>query len=103
RRLANAAPEPATRHDNALDLRRLGKTHHRIVVEVSGAVSRSRDHGAAELHRAGPALGNAAAIARAGQPDRVAQYPEQGRLGLDIDIVGFSVNGQSNHARPLKL
>src|SRR5262249_25378698 len=78
-----APPPPATRHDNALDLRRLGKTHHRIVVEVSGAVSRSRDHGAAELHRAGPALGNAAAIARAGQPDRVAQYPEQGRLGLD--------------------
>src|SRR5262245_60585476 len=27
-------PEPAARHDNALDFRRLGKTHHRIVVEV---------------------------------------------------------------------
>src|SRR5215813_14300491 len=34
RRLANAAPEPAARHDNALNFRRLGKTHHRIVVEV---------------------------------------------------------------------
>src|SRR5215469_4344463 len=34
RRLANAAPESAARHDNALDFRRLGKTHHRIVVEV---------------------------------------------------------------------
>src|SRR5215470_9511212 len=34
RRLANAAPESAARHDNALDSRRLGKTHHRIVVEV---------------------------------------------------------------------
>jgi len=27
---------------------------------------------------------------------RVAQHPEQGRIGLDIDIVGFSVNGQCN-------
>ena len=34
RRLANAAPESAARHDNALHFRRLGKTHHRIVVEV---------------------------------------------------------------------
>src|SRR5262249_26002207 len=33
RRLATAAPEPAARHDNALNFRRLGKTHHRIVVE----------------------------------------------------------------------
>jgi hypothetical protein len=27
-------PESAARHDNALDSWRLGKTHHRIVVEV---------------------------------------------------------------------
>ena len=34
---------------------------------------------------------------------RVAQYPEQGRIELDIDIVGFSVNGQGNHGRPPEL
>jgi hypothetical protein len=34
---------------------------------------------------------------------RVAQYPEQGRIELDIDIVGLSVDGKGSHTHPPKL
>src|SRR5215472_10565437 len=50
------------------------------------------------MHRAGPALGNAAAIARAGQPDRVAQHPEQRGVGLHIHVIRSSVDGETGHS-----
>src|SRR5262249_35333379 len=42
------------------------------------------------MHCAGPALGNAAAIARAGQPDRVAQHPKQRGVGFHIHVIRSS-------------
>jgi hypothetical protein len=54
------------------------------------------------VYGAGTAQGDPATVFGAGESYRVAQYPEQGRIGLDIDIVRFSVNGQRNHARPLE-
>src|SRR6516165_4745399 len=50
------------------------------------------------MHRAGPALGNSAAIARAGQPDRVAQHPEQRGVGLHIHVIRSSVDGETGHS-----
>ena len=36
---------------------------------------------------AGAALGDAAAIFGAGQADLIAEHPQQGRFGLDIELV----------------
>jgi hypothetical protein len=52
---------------------------------------------AVDVYGAGTAQGDPATVFGAGESYRVAQYPEQGCIGLDIDIVGFSVNGQGNH------
>src|ERR1700730_9002341 len=52
------------------------------------------------MHGAGAALGDAAAVFGAGKPDRVAQHPKQGRVGFDIDVVIFAVDGKGRHTRP---
>jgi hypothetical protein len=46
---------------------------------------------------AGAALGDAAAILSAGQPDRVAQHPQQRGVGIDIDLMGLSIHGEISH------
>ncbi len=51
-----------------------------------------------DLHRAGAALGDAAAELGAGQPDLVAQDPEQRRVGLDVEVVAPSIDGEGDHA-----
>ena len=43
---------------------------------------------AVDVHGAGAALGDAAAIFRAGQAEPFAQHPEQGRVGFDVDWRG---------------
>src|SRR6185437_2203170 len=58
---------------------------------------------AVEVHGATSALRNPAAVARASQPDRVAQHPEQRGVGFDVDLVGFAVDGKRDHPRPLEL
>src|SRR5262245_6816630 len=50
------------------------------------------------MHCAGPALGNAAAIARAGQPDRVAQHPKQRGVGFHIHVIRSSIDGETGHS-----
>src|SRR5262245_24840341 len=50
------------------------------------------------MHRAGPALGNAAAVTRAGQPDRVAQHPEQRGVGFHIHVIRSSIDGETGHS-----
>ena len=52
---------------------------------------------AVDVHGAGAALGDAAAIFGAGQADRVADDPEQRRVGFNVDVVGLSVDGKGNH------
>ena len=41
---------------------------------------------------AGTANFNSAAIFRAGEADRIADHPEQGRARVDIDLIGFAVD-----------
>src|SRR5579862_7745576 len=52
---------------------------------------------AVDVHGAGAALGDAATIFGAGQADRVADDPEQRRVGFSVDVVGLSVDGKGNH------
>ena len=52
---------------------------------------------AVDMHRAGAALRDAAAEFRAGQADHVAQHPKQRRIGLDIDLLGRSVDFDRDH------
>src|SRR5262249_57985063 len=54
-----------------------------------------------DVHRASTALGNPAAIFRAHQTERIPQHPEQGRVGIDIDVVGSPVDGKTRHPLPL--
>jgi hypothetical protein len=46
---------------------------------------------------AGAALGDAAAILGAGQPDRVAQHPQQRGVGVDIDLMSPSIHAEISH------
>src|SRR5215472_2004484 len=51
-----------------------------------------------EMHRAGAALGDAAAIFGAGEPQLVTQDPEQRRLRLDIQLMALAVHRDGGHA-----
>ena len=42
---------------------------------------------AIDVHGAGAALRDAAAVFGAGQAERVAQHPQQRRIGIDIDVM----------------
>src|SRR5882672_3868848 len=55
------------------------------------------DRRAVEMYGARPALGDAAAVFGAGEADLLADHPEQRRIGVDIDLVGLAIDGQSNH------
>src|SRR5207248_39854 len=61
----------------------------------TGASRRSVD-----VHRAGTALGDPAAVFGAEQAKRIPQYPQQRRLRIDIDIVGPSVHFKTRHGSP---
>src|SRR6516225_6137693 len=52
---------------------------------------------AVDVHGAGAALSDAAAVFGANQSDRIAQHPKQRRVGFGIDVVGLSVDGKGNH------
>src|ERR1700733_523530 len=52
---------------------------------------------AVDVHGAGAALGDAATVFGAGQADRVADDPEQWRVGFNVDAVRLSVDGKGNH------
>ena len=43
---------------------------------------------AVDVDGAGAALRDAAAVLGAGQPELVAQHPEQRRVGVGVDLVG---------------
>jgi hypothetical protein len=55
---------------------------------TDGHLARARGD-AVDMHGAGTAQGDPATVFGACESYRVAQYPEQGRIGLDIDIVGL--------------
>src|SRR5262249_47724352 len=61
---------------------------------------RARAHrNAVDMDGAGAALGDAAAVLGAGQPDRVAQHPQQRRVGVDIDLMGLSIHVEISHVQ----
>src|SRR5215471_21701126 len=51
------------------------------------------------MHGAGAALGDAAAVFGAGQSDRVAQHPQQRRVGIDIHLVRLSIHVEISHVQ----
>src|SRR4051794_33557754 len=65
---------------------------HRAQGQRAGA---GRD--AVDMHRAGAALGDAAAILRAGHAELLADHPQQRRVGLGLDGVRLSVDVELGH------
>src|SRR5712691_8386482 len=59
--------------------------------------------GAIDVNRAGAALGDAAAIFGAGQPDVFTDRPKQRRVRLDVDIDGLSVDAELCHGISLRV
>jgi len=55
---------------------------------------------AIDMHGAGAALRDAAAVFGAGQADVLADRPEQGRFRLDVDIVILAVDVEAEPFRP---
>jgi hypothetical protein len=49
------------------------------------------------MHRASAALRDAASVLGSGQSNVLAQHPQQGGVGIDIDRLGFSVDGERDH------
>ncbi len=54
---------------------------------------------AVDVHRAGAAHGDAAAVLRSGKVEVVAQDPQQRHLGLDVDGTDPPIYGQLEHSR----
>src|SRR5262245_41500045 len=52
---------------------------------------------AVDVHGAGAALGDAAAIFGSSQTDILPDRPQQWRIGCDVDLVALSVDGQPCH------
>jgi hypothetical protein len=50
-----------------------------------------------EVHRAGAALRDTAAELGAGHAEVFTQYPEQGSIGADIDLMPLAVDNDRNH------
>jgi hypothetical protein len=48
---------------------------------------------------AGAALGDAAAVFGAGQSDRVAQHPQQRRVGIDIHLMRLTIHVEISHVQ----
>ena len=53
---------------------------------------------AVDVDGAGAALGDAAAILRAGQADSLANHPEQRRIRFDVNLMRFSIDAETDHA-----
>ena len=73
---------------------------------LSGDAADLSDAGASgfsiDVNGAGAAERHAAAEFSAGHTERVAEYPEQGHFGTDVDRLGFSVQGEGDgHGAPL--
>ena len=58
-------------------------------------------HLAVDVHRAGAALRDAAAVFGAGEPDLLADDPQQRRIGLDLHVTDLAVDVELCHERPL--
>src|SRR4051812_17153724 len=57
-------------------------------------------HFAVDVHRAGAALRDAAAVFRAGEANVLADDPEERRVVLDAHVADFAVDVQLRHASP---
>src|SRR5262245_7884927 len=60
--------------------------------------ARSHRH-SVHVNGAGAALGDSAAVLRAGETYLFPQYPQQRRAGIDINVVGLSIDGEMSHWR----
>src|SRR5207245_1645502 len=58
------------------------------------------DRGAIEVHRAGAALRDAAAVLGAGEADLLTDCPQEGRAGVDVDLERFAIDRQARHELP---
>src|SRR5262249_14229530 len=62
---------------------------------------RARSHGrSVDVNGAGTALGNTAAVFRAGEANLLPQHPEQRSARVDINVVGLSVDAEMSHSQP---
>src|SRR5207249_813100 len=81
-----AAGREALDRGDLLALRRGDRQHARA------------DRLAVEMHRAGPAHGDAAAVLGAGEAGLLADRPQKGCAGVDLELDGFAVDGQARHS-----
>ena len=58
---------------------------------------------AVDMHGAGAAGGNAAAVFRAGEIEMLAQDPQERRVGIDRHLPSLTVDGECSHERLLGL
>ena len=52
---------------------------------------------AVDVHGAGAALRDAAAVFRAGEADLLPQHPQQRGVGLHVHLDGFAVDDEARH------
>src|SRR5215510_16539544 len=58
-------------------------------------------HRAVDVHGAGAALRDAAAVFRAGEADLLADHPQERGIRLDLHVVDFAVDVEFCHELPL--
>src|SRR6266567_2418962 len=52
------------------------------------------------MHRAGTALGDTAAVLGSREADPFPDHPQQWRVSININVMGFSIHGQAGHLFP---
>jgi hypothetical protein len=62
---------------------------------AKGAKAPARN--AVDMDGAGAALGDAATVFGAGQADGIPQHPQQRGVGINIDLMGLSIDAESSH------
>src|SRR6266700_5157595 len=96
--LRNVVIDPGLLHLGQYDVDREALDRGDVLADgVAGLHATGSHCGAIDVNRAGAALGDAAAIFGAGQPDVFTDRPKQRRVRLDIDIDGLSVDAELCH------
>ena len=63
-------------------------------------IEQERTHLAVDVHRAGAALRDAAAVFGAGEADLLADDPQQRRIGLHLHVTDLAIDVELCHAPP---
>src|SRR5262245_8487365 len=96
--LRHVVPDPGFLHLGQLAALREAFDGGDLLAHRRADRERARTHRrAVDVHGAGAALRDAAAVLGSGEADLLADRPQQGRVVVDVDVESLAVDGQPSH------